>query len=189
MRKKIIGIAFLMIATVAGTAMAQNTNDKCDAKCTKTECTSKKDCKKGGQDRHCEAKRGCSQAMLFEGLNLTDEQKTKIQDLNKEVQTTYQEARKAAKADKEALKAKKAEAKEARRDAQKERRAKYLNDLQEILTPEQFTTFLKNYYISDGPKGDKRPGMKGRPELKGDRKIKVPAKEVKRIEPQKADKK
>lgn len=153
MKKTILGLAFLTIFGTSFTAFAQQ--DK--SKCTNTECV-KKDCKGKKGDK---AKKGDKklkdgarkQVDLFEGITLTEAQKTKIQDLNTAAKVSRQENMKAAK-----------ESKESKADfmkAKKANREKYLKDMSQILTADQYVQYLQNYYLST-PRQHKPMAHKGR---------------------------
>lgn len=154
MKKVILGLAFLTMTSVSFSAFAQKNNEKCT-----TECTAKKECKKEGKkecgkkcdDAKCNkaSQRG---AFMFEGLNLSDVQKEKIKALQAAQRVSKQEAAQEAKATKET--------KIAIRKDRKELRAKYLQDLKEILSGDQYQQFLQNYYINT-PQHNKAKGKKG----------------------------
>lgn len=163
MKKTILGLAFLTLASFSFTAAAQN---KTDRQCKSgTECVSKDKCKKEGKKdcKRGDFKKGRKQAKVnpFEGLNLTTEQQGRIEALNSALKVSRKELKQQAKT-----------ARENRdttfnpRKANKELRSKYVNDLGEILTTDQMTVFLKNYYINHGgndkAKMAKRPGKDDR---------------------------
>ncbi len=141
MKKFILGLAFLSIATVSFNASAQNCNNNknCGNNCVVEKC-----------DNKCDNKKDCSTFNCgFSNLNLTDQQKGKIEALQKALNSSRDE-----------LKAKAKKARENKdttfngRKAMLEMRTKYINDLSEILTPAQYVEYLKNYYV-------KNPGTKG----------------------------
>lgn len=134
MKKKLFGIA--LIAMLAILPAAAKDNVAKDAKkeaacCAKTECR----------------KEGAKGVNPFEGLNLTDAQKTKLADLRKS-------RAEQAKALKEQGKADKQKAAEGRKNFKQQ----YLKDVKAILTPEQYTQFLENSYVKQGhrPNFDKK---------------------------------
>lgn len=155
MKKTILGLAFLTIASFSFTAAAQNQTDKQSK--SNTECVSKDKCKKEG--KKCNAKdQKRAKINPFEGLNLTTEQQGRIEALNSALKVSKQELKTQAKTAREnrdtAYNA---------RNAAKQLRSKYINDLGEILTTDQMTVFLKNYYVNHaGHQGKKvmgnRPG-------------------------------
>ncbi|MDE6072466.1 MAG: hypothetical protein K2G53_07935, partial [Muribaculaceae bacterium] len=109
MKKTILGLAFLAIASVSFGAMAQDKKDKSECK-DKTECVAKdKKCCKGEKgDKACKAgkvkdgkKAAARQMALFEGVNLTTEQKGKLEALNSAVKVSRKEIKDKAKAARE----------------------------------------------------------------------------------------
>ena len=185
MKKTILGISFLMMAAFAGTAVAQNApqtdsqnackTEKCDKKadCKKDDCK-KSDCKSKKCDkREVKACKGdsCKQsrmAVLFEGLNLTDQQKAQVADLQKAMMESRSQMAEKMKAEAKAQKCDsscnkkelKREMMAERKNGIKELRTKYLADLKNILTPSQYEQFLTNYFVNVQPSGHQ--GMKGR---------------------------
>lgn len=157
MKKTILGLAFLTIASVSFGAAAQSSKDKSDCK-SKTECVAKK-CAKGqkGPKAKGEGKakkagmQAARQAALFEGVNLTAEQKGRIEALNGAVKISRQEIKEQAKAARQ-----NGDTAFNMRAKSKELRSKYIKDLGEILSPEQMTTYLENFYINNGG-GHKSP--------------------------------
>lgn len=157
MKKTILGLAFLTIASFSFSAVAQNQTDK-QAK-SNTECVAKdkckKDCKKGdrkgGKKGDFKKDQKRTKANPFEGITLTTEQQGRIEALNSAMKVSRQELRTQAKT-----------ARENRdttfnpRAAQKQLRSKYINDLGEILTSDQMTVFLKNYYVNHGGNNGKK---------------------------------
>ncbi len=172
MKKSILGFAFLMMAAFAGNAASQCPNEAscpdkdnckkelCDKKdckgkdCSKEACK-KSDCKqadcKGKPARKLDRTKNCDNACQFEGLNLTEEQKVKIQDLDNAMKASRAEMR----AD---LKENKDKAKFNFRENEKNLRTKYLDDLQKILSGEQYVQFLQNFYVNQLP--GRHPSMK-----------------------------
>ncbi len=137
MKKAILGLAFLSIAAVSVSASAQK---KCDKPCAaNTECVAnKQEC--------CKVKnKECRKANLFEGIQLTTEQKSKIEALDNAVKVSRQELKAKAKTAKD-----KKDSSYNPRQARKELRGKYINDLGEILTSDQMTVYLKNFYVNSG---------------------------------------
>ncbi|MDE6027300.1 MAG: Spy/CpxP family protein refolding chaperone [Muribaculaceae bacterium] len=172
MKKTILGISFLLMAAFAGSANAQCPNEancpdpenckkeQCDKKdckvpdCKKNECADcsqdKQDCRrrdyKGPRPGHHDmAAAEARQAALFEGLNLTSEQQQKITDLDKALKASRQELKDKAKEDKNAR------SRSAMMENEKALRVKYLADLNNILSAEQYTQFLQNFYVNQAP--------------------------------------
>lgn len=116
------------------------------------------------------------QAALFNGITLTEEQKTAIANLDKQ----RAEARKAACDQKQSAKKDKANKDNARRPSREQveqqrmaQRLDYLRRMQSILTPEQYITYLENTAVNaprfvgdncgrkaDMKKGDRRGDKK-----------------------------
>lgn len=157
MKKSILSLAVLLASSVGFSAIAQNPCQPSKA-CTENNCKAKP-CDKKDAPSYCP----------FEGLNLTDKQKSELQSIAPAKPTKEQKAQ--AKAEKQAKKKAKAECRQqARRD--------YLAKVKGILTPEQYLQFLENNYVNNidrqGPRhgkfdkkdrahrGDKAKGMKGR---------------------------
>lgn len=129
----------------ATSAFAAKPCDKA-AQCTQT-CQNKKEACKA-QKTKCDAKQNCQkrQAMetvLFEGIVLTPEQKTAIDTINARQLSKMQITRQTAKLKKDSIRAEKKEGKMANRRAI---RQEYLNQVKEVLTPEQYVVFLENAY-------------------------------------------
>lgn len=128
MKKMIMAIALGaagMGAAFAAQPAANTDNSTCTAA---TECTAPTDC--------CTNTPKCSP---FAGLNLTPEQQAKLDDLRK----TCTEQRQQARADR-----RKADAD--RRQARENGRRDMLAKIKEILTPEQYVTFLENNFVNAG---------------------------------------
>lgn len=151
MKRTILGLAFLTIASLSFGAAAQSSKDKSDCK-SKTECVAKK-CTKGekgakakgeGKAKKAEMK-AARQAALFEGVNLTAEQKGRIEALDGAVKISRQELKEQAKTARQ-----NGDTAFNMRAKSKELRGKYIKDLGEILTPDQMITYLENFYVNTG---------------------------------------
>ncbi len=132
MKKKILGFALIaMLAVLPAVAKDNSAKDaKKDAPC----CT-KTDCKKEGPKA----------LNPFEGLNLTEAQKTKLAELRKN-------RAEQAKANKEQAKADKDKAKSENRQARQNGKRDFLKEVKAILTPEQYVQFLENEFVNQGPR-------------------------------------
>ncbi len=134
MKKRILGLALIAMSMAAIGANAQtNTND--NSKCTKTECVSSQKCCKG------DAYKLCSNA-AFDKMNLSSDQKAKLQALEQK----KVEARKAAA---EARKAQKQQGYNEARAAREAEKKQYLQDLKAIIGPDNYVIFLEDYYVQD----------------------------------------
>lgn len=146
MKKAILGLAFLTIASFSIPAMAQK-QDENNCK-SKTECAAKDPqcCK---CDRKCTdpCRSACCQKRvmpnLFDGIELTAKQKESIKALDNSTKAARLELRTKAKAARE-----KKDTTYNPRIASKEIRSKYINELGNILSSDQMMVYLKNYYIN-----------------------------------------
>lgn len=182
MKKAILGLAFLTIASVSFSAAAQQQKAVKGEK-AKTECVAKECCKdsqkcdkvkgnkakagkKANKFKDGKMARGQKGAKrdLFEGITLTTEQQGRIEALNNAVKVSRQEIKAQAKAAKESQ-----DTTFNMREANKQLRGKYVNDLGEILTSDQMVVFLKNYYVNTPQHkgGKKAMAMKGGKDGKG----------------------
>lgn len=150
MKKMMIAAAILAMSATMGLS-AQNNKGNCPqqacapAQCDTTSCLP--GCGPGV----------CAPDYCFEGLNLTDTQKSQIKELR-----TKKQADRAAK--REAKQAKKAE----KRAAREADRKAYLAELKGILTPEQYVQYLENSFTKGKiAKQAKRPGKGGKDMRKG----------------------
>lgn len=154
MKKKILGLAVAIFAVGTLSSFAANANDKkADKQCCQKQQCDKKDgeCKKA--DRKC--------PNPFEGLNLTADQQTKLDALKSSACCKERKDNKESRVD----------PRQAKRD--------FLAKVKDILTPEQYVTFLENNFANARTHMGKaqRPGnkkdMKGqRPGKQGDNKAK-----------------
>lgn len=151
MKKTILGLAFLTIASVSFGASAQDVKNNSEC-ANKTECVAKK-CAKGEKDgkkkgdrkAFAAKKQAAREAALFEGINLTTEQKGRIQALNDAAKISRKELKEAAKTAR-----KNGDTTFNMRAQNKALRGKYIKDLGEILSPDQMVTYLENYYVMTG---------------------------------------
>ncbi len=124
MKKFILALA--VVAMTAGLANAANDNKQCDhkgaAKCEKTVCAEKK--------------QGACELREFQGIELTDAQKTQLKALKADCKAKKVEAKQSEKAEK----ARKMDARRADRQA-------YLEKVKAILTPEQYTKYLESQKV------------------------------------------
>lgn len=134
MKKFLVAMAAVLAMTV--TVNAKDNNKKA--------CTDPANCDK--QEQQCQkSDQKCDKEFCpFEGLNLTDAQKTQLQELKKSCA--------------EQQKADKQQKKEAKKEARQECKKEMLGKIKAILTPEQYVQFLENSFINGGGQQGK-PGM------------------------------
>ncbi len=147
---------FLSLALLSASAFSIMAQSNCQQTTDQTQCQNKEQVAKfnrDGKDRDSKA---------FEGLNLTDEQKTKLAAL-KQSNCTAKDGKKdkiAAKDGEQKEKLTKEQMDQMRKErAEKHQNARkeYLVQIQEILTPDQYVAFLENCYTlqDNAPKGGK----------------------------------
>ncbi|MDE6485798.1 MAG: hypothetical protein K2L14_10455 [Duncaniella sp.] len=95
----------------------------------------------------CGEKTECCQSVLFEGITLTPDQQTKLQELKASRAKAAKEKKEAAKAERKA-----------KGEANKSDRKDYLNSIKGVLTPEQYVIFLENAYVNAPAKIGNRDG-------------------------------
>lgn len=152
---KFLSLALVAMSLGAFSASAQNKSDNnCNNNCPVQQCENPAQCP--------EFKKG-EIASPFEGLNLTDAQKTKLQELNAKKQAERKqqaEARKADKQQKRDLKMKNDSVKIAARKAAKK---EYLEEVKAIIGPDNYVVFLENFYINGNQPGKDKPNKDFRP--------------------------
>ena len=175
MKKKVLGLALMAMALIGFNGMAQNT-----AQGQKAQVENAKGCKGA---KKC----GPSKINPYEGLNLTDAQKSKLADLDSKRMAAHKakmEARKSEAKDQKADKSRSGADMKARMEARKADRMEYLKEVKAIVGPEQYVVFLENMYVNGGQQGggkaikqghrDGKKGMAhnkgGKGQRKGDRK-------------------
>lgn len=158
MRKTVIGMAMMALALIGFNGMAQNTTQSQKAQVENNACGKKgdKDNKKGGKMQAREKKNP------YEGLTLTEAQKTKLADLDSKRMADRKAKMEARKAQKEGRKAdkksmtdteKKAAKQTQKAQARKAERLEYLQKVKAIVGPEQYVVFLENMYVNGGHQG------------------------------------
>lgn len=141
MKKTILSFAVLLVSSLGITAVAQTTQPDqkaCPAKTEKAKSCCKKDAPK-----YCP----------FDGLNLTDKQKSELKSICPQKPSKEQVAK--AKSEKQAQK-------KACRENRMQARRDYLAKVKNILTPEQYVQFLENSYVDQIGKGAPRKGKFGK---------------------------
>lgn len=142
MKKFILGVA-CMLALGTMSANAQNNNNNC----TPQNCVPQTCAPQTCAPQNC-APRGpwC----MMESLNLTDAQKTKIQEINKKYADRKRELFNQVRDSKQ----KNDSVKKSVREQARELKNAKLNDIKNVLTKEQYTQFLENYYLSSPDRGN-----------------------------------
>ena len=140
MKKKVLGLALMAMALVGFNGMAQNSTQTQNGKTPTENVRGQKGVKKERK----------AQMNPYEGLTLTDAQKSKLAALDQK----RMEARKAMKAEmkdqKQADKAKSEADKQARMQARKTEKLEYLKEVKAIIGPDQYVVFLENFYVNGG---------------------------------------
>ena len=98
----------------------------------------------------------CNGFSCFNGLNLTDTQKQQLQALCK----NYGDKRQALRQDSKQNKQRNDSLKKDMRNKAQDLKRQQLADIKKILTPEQYTQFLEQNYVNQGPKHAARGNFK-----------------------------
>lgn len=141
MKKQVLSFIVLGMSLFSLTASAQHrlNGERNRAQKPTTECCENPGCR--NNDGTCSPMECCP---AFEGLNLTQEQQTKLKALCEKSETQRQEK---TKANKEARKERRVQSDSERRAEQRN----YLTEVKEILTPQQYVQFLENMVINGRP--------------------------------------
>lgn len=173
MNKKILSLAIAAIALMASSASAQNrcnnsSNDckieKCDKSACKKEACKKENCKKQDCKKEnckmqackknvckpgaCDRKKKCNP---FAGLNLSQEQQTRIAAITPPCEVI-----------KTAIKNGNVKRGDNMREYIRTVRADYLNSVKQVLSSDQYTKFLENYFINTPAKRGQKDGKFGK---------------------------
>lgn len=135
MKKRVFSLALIAASLFSATAFAQtqsesDSNGKAAIEKVRGE--------KGKKQKMGDRKKNRNP---YEGLNLTDAQKSKLQQLDEKHSAERKAAAEAMKADKQRNDSAKAVA---RKNAKKE----YLEEVKAIIGPDQYVVFLENFYIN-----------------------------------------
>ena len=176
MKKIFVSMAFAAMMFAPLSVMAQNTattNTAPEKTCCNTDgqCDKSKESKDRKGDKRADGRK-MEKRNPFEGLNLTADQQTKIQQLNEKRKADHEKMKAERKEKMKAAKENGNNPKEnAQRPSREEMAAKrqadqkaYLTEIQSILTPDQYVVFLENFYTNSAPQGSKHMGkaaMKG----------------------------
>ena len=135
MSKKILSIVLVAMTMFAANSFAQTPASNNNS--TKVENV------KGNKANKKENKRN-----RYEGLNLTDAQKTQLQQLDEKRAALRKENAEARKAEKQQKNAD-------RMAVRKAAKMRYLQDVKAIVGPEQYIVFLENFYVNGDNQGGK----------------------------------
>ena len=166
MNKLILSFAAAAMAIMPMTAFAQTgTNNTANTKCTANKVMTK------AAKAEAKAQRAVNQLdSAFSSLNLTDQQKSQIQALNKSFVSARRDYAKnmdnmRETAYRELSRADRAKERQEFYDGMKALNSQYLTNLQAVLTPEQYTQFLQQNYVANNIRPQKAmkkgKGMKG----------------------------
>lgn len=160
MMKKILSIAFASMILFGATSYAQTTQAN-DSETSK-ECKVKK-CDKQAKF----GEEGCMAGQCeFEGLNLTDQQKSQLKELKSKQREEFKARKEAAKAEKKEKKEQaKADRKAMKEQREADRRA-YLDKVKEIVGQDNYVIFLENQYIQESGRPDIDKAQRGGKNMK-----------------------
>ncbi|MDE6480492.1 MAG: hypothetical protein K2L45_09495 [Muribaculaceae bacterium] len=158
MKKKVLGLALMAMALVGFNGMAQNNSQK-----NAQGCKAQTECAKGCKGMKKEAR---EMKNPYEGLTLTDAQKSKLAELDNKRMADHKakmEARKSESNGQKADKSKTHAEMKALREARKADKVEYLKEVKEIIGPDQYVVFLENFYVNGGGNhGDKKAFQQGK---------------------------
>lgn len=171
MKKNVLGFALLAMSFVAFNSFAQSTTNTCN-----TTCAAKAQCDKVKCDKQTKCK-GYAKADLFAGLDLTDAQKAKLEQLKADRKAACEKVKAERKAQREAMKKdgkKQQLTKEQKQAMRQECQAKckagfrkYLQDVKSIIGSEKYTQFLENMAVENHGHHGKGMKMHGKDFKKG----------------------
>lgn len=166
MKKTMIGIACMLGFGIA-TAYAQTATpcgapancqrENCtQANCQQTSCPQVNCTQVPCGRQYCGRPVQCYNFSCFNGLNLTDTQKQQLQALCK----NYGDKRQALRQDNRQNKQRNDSLRKDMRNKTQDLKRQQLADIKKILTPEQYTQFLEQNYVNQGPKHAARGNFK-----------------------------
>lgn len=132
MKKVLVSLMIALVGTAGMTSFAQTQTNNAAQE-------NKVCCDKNGKAACDPQKQRC--AVLFEGITLTADQQSRIDKINSDRQAKSKAQREMKAKEKKELRRQRAEARKA---CQKE----YLAQMKEILTPDQYVTYLENIVIN-----------------------------------------
>lgn len=142
MKKTVIAFSLVLSSLFAGNVMAQTSSAAVG--CSKTTCTKTEACTPADT---CFTRGDAGRPDPFAGLNLTEDQQTRL----KALRPCGKADKKCDKADKKCDKKMDAQDRQSRREAAKKARQEYLAGVKTILTPDQYVVFLENFYVAQAP--------------------------------------
>lgn len=145
MKKKILSLAIAAIALISFNGMAQTSNSEIP-NTTKKECVGKKKCDNVAGKQCKDGKR--TKANPYEGMNLTEAQKTQLQQLDGKRKS-------ARKLDMQSKKENKQRNDSLRMAQRRADRKSYLEEVKAIVGPENYVLFLENTYVNGRDRNNK----------------------------------
>lgn len=137
MKRKIFSLLFVAISTIMFTSYAQSNNTENDSTQSCNKC-----CKFDKKGKHHRMKH----TNPFEGIELSDNQKEQLKDLHQKRRNEMKDFRK-----------NKNEGDTCKMKSPREMRRQQLDDLKNILTPEQYVQYLENSYMNQSGKHMRKP--------------------------------
>lgn len=138
MNRKILSIAFIALSTILSTSVANNLN---------TDLNDKKDVQECCKTHKMKKKKAYKSIKFnpFEGITLSKSQKEQLQTIADDCRVERQKMSQNKKVDLEV-----------KREGYKEMRKKHLERIKQILTSEQYITYLENIAIGNSKKQKKQ---------------------------------
>lgn len=151
-----IASAYAQTAATCGTPANCAPQNCAQVNCQQTNCQ-QVNCAQVPCNRQSKARPAqCNGFSCFNGLNLTDTQKQQLQALCK----NYGDKRQALRQDSKQNKQRNDSLKKDMRNKVQDLKRQQLADIKKILTPEQYTQFLEQNYVNQGPKHAARGNFK-----------------------------